>query len=142
LRLYAPKTLDETLNALMLGASFFVAAMGALAIVALALSAIGMYSLMSFTVSQRTREIGIRSALGADAPAIVGAIVRRALLQVGIGAALGVIGAVVSSEQAKKEGMWLIAAVAGVMMLVGLIACFGPLRRAMKVQPTDALRAG
>jgi predicted permease len=142
LRIYNPKTLDESLRALALGNSFFSFAMAALAGVALMLSAVGIYSLMSFTVSQRTREIGIRSALGADQRHIIRAIVARALAQVGIGAAVGVVGAVIFADEAKRQNFLLLAGVAAMMLAVALLACVGPLRRALRIQPTDALRSG
>jgi hypothetical protein len=141
LRLNDPKTLDETLRALALGNSFFAAAMAALAGIALLLSAVGIYALMSLSVSQRTREIGIRTALGADSRAIVGAIVSRALRPVGIGAGVGALGAIFLSDEAKKGGVWLIVGVVALMVAVALSACYGPLRRALRVQPTEALRS-
>jgi predicted permease len=117
----------------------------ALACAAFLLSATGLYALMSFTVSQRTREIGIRSALGASTADIVSAVARRAALQVGVGLALGVAWGWVLLEYGRNEvevgdiplTLALTAAIAG-SVCVG--ACAHPTLRGLRIQPTEALR--
>ena len=111
------------------------------------LSATGLYALMSFTVSQRTREIGIRAALGAGTADIVSSVARRAALQVGVGLALGVGSGWVllngqSNQRTFEPGnipltLALTAAVAG---CVCLLACAYPTLRGLRIQPTEALR--
>ena len=113
--------------------------------VALLLSLAGIYSVMSFTVSQRTREIGIRVALGADARRIVGAIFRRPLTQVGLGILAG--SALVVALLVPLTGGALSATQAGLVLLyaalmtgVCMLACIVPTRRALRIQPVEALR--
>ncbi|MBX6365070.1 MAG: ABC transporter permease, partial [Gemmatimonadetes bacterium] len=100
----------------------------------------GIYALMSFTVAQRAREIGIRAALGADPRRILAAIFSRALMQLGLGVLLG---AALSSLAVMDApgGLRLVAGVAVAMAAVGLVGCMVPARRALRVQPIDALRA-
>jgi predicted permease len=112
--------------------------------VALLLSLAGIYAVMSFTVSQRTREIGIRVALGAERKRLVAAVFRRPLLQVAMGTAVG--GALIFGLLA-GGGVALsvptIAALLGyltVMLGVCMIACVVPTRRALRIEPTEALR--
>jgi predicted permease len=125
--------------------------LGALALVAilLAMSVSGTYALMSFTVSQRTREIGIRTALGERRSSLVLTIARRALAQLGVGVALGLIVlglllADLNSQLQRSTGeLVLLAAAVGVavMLAVSLIACVAPTRRALRIMPVDALRS-
>jgi predicted permease len=129
--------------------NFLASAIGLMALMALFVSAAGTYSLMSFTVSRRTREIGIRSALGANPRRIVTAIFSRGLMQVGLGIAVGALinGAlVVMGSGTDPGGTWmqlsLLLGVAAVMTAVGLLACGLPAMRALRVQPSEALRQG
>jgi ABC-type antimicrobial peptide transport system permease subunit len=115
---------------------------------ALLLSLAGIYSVMSFTVARRTREIGIRVALGANNRRIVAAIFRRPLAQVagGIVAGAFLTAVVISGEVGGDTFMPAGAAVlllvyAVVMMGVCMLACIVPTRRALSVEPTEALRA-
>jgi putative ABC transport system permease protein len=114
--------------------------------VALLLSLAGIYAVMSFTVSRRTREIGIRVALGADTRRLVGAIFRRPLAQVGSGVLVGAVlvallPAAIEMEQMSAKGAALVAGYAVLMMGVCLLACVVPTRRALRIEPTEALRA-
>jgi putative ABC transport system permease protein len=108
--------------------------------VVLMLSATGIHALMAFTVSRRTREIGIRTALGARPTRIVTGIFSRAFLQIGAGVLLGSGLAALIGLGSTRELMLLLAA-DGVMLLVGLLACAAPLRRALTIEPTEAFRA-
>lgn len=112
------------------------------------LSATGLYAMLSFTVSQRTREIGIRTALGAGASDIVSTVARRAALQAGTGLALGIGLGWVLLHTSEFSGvsteagdialtLTLTAAVAGG---VCLLACAYPTLRGLRLQPTEALR--
>jgi hypothetical protein len=107
--------------------------------IVLLLSATGIHALMSFTVSRRTREIGIRVALGARPGRIVRSIFSRAFLQIGAGVVAGSVLASLMGLGAMK--VWLLLGADVVMLIVGLTACALPLRRALKIDPTEALRA-
>jgi putative ABC transport system permease protein len=114
----------------------------------LLLATAGVYSMMSFTVAQRTREIGIRTALGASPARIVGAVFHRALLQVGAGTAIGLgvgfagsDGPFALSNGIFDDGPGLMAAIAALILATGVVACGLPLQRALRIQPAEALRA-
>ena len=111
----------------------------------LMLSSAGIYALMSFTVSQRRKEIGIRLALGADWKRIVASIFSRALLQLAAGAAFGA--ALVVAYERGSGGVILrghaavvLPSVAFVMMTVGFLAALGPAWSSLRIEPTEALR--
>jgi putative ABC transport system permease protein len=108
--------------------------------VVLLLSATGIHALMSFTVARRTREIGIRAALGARPGKIVAGIFSRAFLQIGAGVVVGSALVAFVGLGSAREVLILLAADA-VMLLVGLTACALPVRRALRIDPTEALRA-
>jgi predicted permease len=110
------------------------------AFIVLLLSAMGIHALMSFTVSRRTREIGIRAALGAHQGRLVAAIFSRAFLQIGAGIVVGSGIASLRGFESTKQVMLLIVADA-IMLVVGLVACALPVRRALAVDPMEALRA-
>jgi ABC-type antimicrobial peptide transport system permease subunit len=108
--------------------------------IVLLLSATGIHSLMSFTVARRTREIGIRAALGASPGRIVRGIFSRAFVQVSAGLLAGsALVALVGLGSARQ--VWLLLAADVVMLVVGLTACAVPLRRALRIDPTEALRS-
>ena len=108
--------------------------------IVLLLSATGIHSLMSFTVARRTREIGIRAALGASSGRIVLSIFSRAVLQISAGVLAGSALAALVGLDSMRQLLLLLAA-DGVMLVVGLVACAVPLRRALGIDPTEALRA-
>jgi len=113
--------------------------------VLLTLAASGLYAMMSFTVAERTREIGIRTALGAQRSSIVFAVAKRAMVQLGAGVLLGmpVAGYLFTLEHPDSTyGAILVALAPGVavMVVVGLLACGAPTLRALRVVPTEALR--
>ena len=108
--------------------------------IVLLLSATGIHSLMSFTVSRRTREIGIRAALGASQGRIVASIFSRAFLQISAGVLVG-SGLAALLGLGSMRAVLLLLAADGVMLVVGLMACAVPLRRALRIDPTEALRA-
>jgi putative ABC transport system permease protein len=109
--------------------------------IVLTLSATGIHALVAFTVARRTREIGIRAALGARTGRIVAGVFSRALMQISAGIAAGtLIAALLGGVGSAREIMILVAADA-IMLVVGLAACAVPLRRALRIDPTEALRA-
>jgi len=118
---------------------------GMLTVSVLLLSAAGIYALMSLTVSQRRKEIGIRVALGADRWRIVSGIFARALGQLAVGAIVGV-GLAVALERAlwgdlmKEKAPVVLPVVALIVVAVGFMGTFGPARRSLRIEPTEALR--
>lgn len=113
---------------------------------ALTLSLAGIYSVMSFTVARRTREIGIRVALGGDPRRVMLAVFARPLAQVTVGALAGAALVMWISGAASYGGLKLaqcagMAGYSALMFGVCLLACVGPTLRALRVEPTEALRA-
>ena len=106
----------------------------------LMLSATGIHALMSFTVARRTREIGIRAALGAQHGRLLAAIFSRAFVQIGAGIVVGSGLAALAGLGSTRQVVLLIAADA-IMLVVGLAACAVPVRRALRIDPMEALRA-
>jgi len=114
--------------------------------IALTLSLAGIYSVMAFTVSRRTREIGVRLALGADARRILASVFGRPLAQVAIGITIGGVLAFALLNMSRNEWlsplqMALFFGYACLMMLVCLLACAVPTRRALSIEPTEALKS-
>jgi putative ABC transport system permease protein len=109
----------------------------------LLLSGAGIYALMSFTVAQRTREIGIRTALGAHPRRVLFNVFARAIRQLALGV---LVGSIVSAAALSMGGLGLaratplLLAVAAIMLIVGLLAALGPARRSLRIQAIDALR--
>lgn len=121
--------------------------LGALAFVALLLATIGVYGTVSYWVKQRTAEIGIRMALGADQQNIFRLIVARGMILISAGLALGLAGALASTRLIASllfgvapSDPATLCAVAILLALVALLACCIPARRAMRVDPMVALR--
>ncbi len=148
IRLTEVMTMDRLAETEAQTMGFFTTALAAIAAVALLLSTAGIYALISFTLSRRTREIGIRTALGAAPRRIITGVLSRACIQVGIGIVLGAIpGAALiafDSEVSSSRGWWMaLVATSGVatfIIVVSMISCIPPVRRALRVHPTDALR--
>ncbi len=110
----------------------------------LLLSAAGIYALMSFTVAQRTREIGIRTALGAHPRRVLLSVFARALRQVALGVLVGsgLSGAAfVAMGLGLAQATPLLLTVAAIMAIVGLLAALGPARRGLRIQAVEALRS-
>jgi predicted permease len=124
------------------------AGVGGSGLIALFLSAIGLYAVVSFAVGQRVREIGIRTALGADRRRVVGLFLfrglRLSLAGLGLGLALSVsvvhLMAVSRGETPAPATWGLAVVIAGVVVLVALVASWMPARRAAQVDPLEALR--
>jgi len=121
--------------------------LAAFAVLALFLSALGIYGVLAYDVSQRTREIGVRSAIGASRGQIAGLIVQQGLWKGGIGVALGLIGAAIVSQSmttmlfnVKPTDPAVYAAVSLVLVSVALLASYLPARRAARIDPLIALR--
>jgi predicted permease len=120
---------------------------GMFGLLALALAMVGVYGVMAFAVSQRTHEFGIRIAMGASARGLLALVLRQGLWLTGLGAALGLIGALALSrllasllyEISPWDPLTFVVATAG-LMAAGAVASYRPARRAARVDPNVALR--
>lgn len=119
------------------------------ALIALALSAVGLYAVTAYAVTQRTPEIGVRMALGAQPPQVLWLVLRRALVHLAIGIAIGIAGAFAVGRllqtllfQAGTSGRdpVIIVSIAALMIVVSINACFWPAWRATRIDPVTALR--
>jgi len=129
------------------GDVLFTRLLGGFALLALILAAIGIYGLIAYSVGQRTHEIGIRMALGAESPDVLGMILREGMKMTVIGAALGLVmalplpkifGAMFYSLRLGEPGLYFIVPAA--ILVVALLAMYIPARRATRVDPMVALR--
>jgi ABC-type antimicrobial peptide transport system permease subunit len=121
--------------------------LGAFAAVALALAAVGIYGVLAYLVSQRTQEIGIRLAIGADRSQVLGMVLRQGLSLAAVGIGVGLIGAFALTRlmqsllyEVSPNDPVTFVAVAAAVLVVGLAASFLPARRATRVSPTIAMR--
>jgi predicted permease len=147
LPLYEVKTMRDHLGIAMLPARLAASLLGGFGVLALALAAIGIYGVMSYSVAQRTREIGIRMALGADRRRVLNLVVGQGMLPALIGAILGLAAAVGVTRFAagflygiSATDILTFAGVTGLLAAVALAASYLPARRATRVDPVVALR--
>jgi putative ABC transport system permease protein len=141
------RTMDDSVSASLSPERFAMLLLGAFAGLALLLAVVGIYSVMSYSVSRRTNEIGIRVALGASRGDVLLLVVRQAMLLALIGSAIGIAGGLSLSRLMASQLYGVgptdpitFVAVAALLMLVSLAASYLPARRAMRVEPTAALR--
>ncbi|MBL8176298.1 MAG: ABC transporter permease [Bryobacterales bacterium] len=142
LHLRTVRRLDEALRSEQWISRLQAAVFLGLTVSVLLLSTMGVYALMSFTVSQRRKEIAIRMALGASRNRILAGIFSRALTQLAAGAALGaILGAALERAITNSlTGTHIVLTIAAVILAVGLLAAFGPARRTLHINPSQALR--
>ena len=149
LRIDDLQSIDEIYWLLSLGEYIGGSGVAALALGIVLFSVAGIYTLMAFTVVQRRREIGIRSALGASPLRLVLGIFRRVLIPVSAGVVLGGFAALVLdfyfspllfAGEGSRPLPWILPAAEAFILLVGVIAVFGPARRTLGVDPVEALR--
>jgi predicted permease len=141
------RTMDQLFASNIANQRLVVTLLGAFAALALLLAGVGLYGVVSYSVGQRTREIGVRMALGATSNSVVNLVLRNGLKLAGIGLALGLLGAL-----GLTQFLWGLlygvstldpvsfAAVAAVLIGVGILASWWPAHRAAKVDPVVALR--
>ena len=155
LRIEQVTRLDEVVNPMLWFIGLWTKMVLGLTAVALLLSLSGIYAVLAYIVARRTREIGLRVALGATARRVIPAIFKRPLIQVTMGVVAGcgliALAAILVQNTTQFEGTetggmgpgeaTLLIAYALVMLGVCMLACIVPTRRALRVQPTQALKA-
>ena len=145
--LHEIRTLEQVVGDDLAGQKFNTLLVGAFAAIALLLAAVGVYSVMAYLVAQRTREIGIRIALGAVHSSVVGLVIGRGMLLVAGGLAIGLV---ISSWVGKLMSTMLYEtspidpitylSVSAVLALAAVAACAVPALRATRIEPQAALR--
>jgi hypothetical protein len=140
-----PRPLDRVVQSMWY---FYIGSVIALAIVLgilVTLAASGIYAIMSFAVSERTREIGIRSALGERKSAVALRIGRRSLVQIALGAVVGMplamaLYRLTQLGYSQRTATFGFGMAFGVAIAIGALACLSPTRRALSIEPTEALK--
>jgi putative ABC transport system permease protein len=147
LAIFRPRAMREVIDESMAGTTYQTALLAVFAVLALLLAAVGIYGVMSFGVSQRTHEIGVRMAIGASPGSVMKLILGEGLRLVALGLAIGVAGAFALTRSLSSllygvgaADPLTFAAVAAVLAVVAFAACAVPARRAMRVDPMFALR--
>jgi predicted permease len=142
------RSMRELLSGSLLRWRFNMLLLGAFAAIALLLAAIGLYGVIAYTVTQRTREIGIRMALGAGRGSVLRMVLRQAVILLGAGTLAGFSGVAMLSRVLKgfiygvtPGNAGVLIAVAVLMFTVGVMAAWKPARRAASIDPMQALRA-
>jgi len=147
LPLYNIRTLDDYLSTAVAQPRLFAVLLAIFAGLALALTAIGLYGVMSYSVAQRTHEMGIRMALGARPANVLQLVVRQGMTVAGLGVGIGLLAALVTTRVMATllfgigaRDPLTFSVIAIIIAGVALAACFAPARRATKVDPMVALR--
>lgn len=145
--LFGIKSMEEYLSASVAAPRFSTTLLSIFAAVALVLTIVGLYGVMSYSVAQRTNEIGIRLALGAQSRDVLLMIVKQGSLLIGLGLGIGLLGAFAATRViasllfgVKAKDPFTFGAVAVLLAVVALLACYVPAWRATKVDPMKALR--
>jgi ABC-type antimicrobial peptide transport system permease subunit len=140
--------LTSTVDASLLDRRLAMTLVAGFAGAALILAAVGLYGLMAHMVSQRTREIGIRLALGAQTRQVRWMVIRRGAILAAAGLLAGLVGAYAGRRvletqlyQVSPTDITTLAGAAAVLLLVALLASYIPARRAVSIDPVEALRA-
>jgi predicted permease len=144
---FSVRTMDAVVASAMAERRFTMLLLALFAATALALSAIGIYGVMAYFVTQRTHEIGIRMALGASRRDVVVMVLNQGVRLAGAGVAAGVVGALLITRaigallfDVSPRDPWTLAALSATLTAVALLACYLPARRATRVDPIRALR--
>jgi predicted permease len=147
LPVFRVKTMEQFVSESMAQRRFAMALVGIFAAVALALACVGLYGVLSYSITQRLREIGIRMALGASGADVLRLVVGQGMLLALAGVALGSAAAFLLTRLmvsllfgVTASDPLTFATIAALLTLVALVACFAPARRATRVDPIEALR--
>jgi predicted lysophospholipase L1 biosynthesis ABC-type transport system permease subunit len=142
------RSMRDVLDAELTSRNTQITLVGAFAALALLLASVGLYGVLSYAVAQRTAEIGLRMALGAQAGNVVRGVLRSALVLAGVGVALGVVGALGVTRflrsflfDVSPTDPVTLGAVAVLLVVVTMLASWVPARRAASVDPISALRS-
>lgn len=145
--LYFVRSMDDVIAAVSFDHRLLSLIFSGFGLLSLVLAGAGLYAVLAFAVAQRTREIGVRRALGADSTRVVRMVARQGARQVGIGIALGLIGAIgfAFALSSLLAGVWIgdpitYLAVALTFALVAMLATVLPVRQALRIEPIQALR--
>jgi putative ABC transport system permease protein len=132
----------------MIQLSFTMLTLGVVSALALVLGTVGLYGVLSYLVAERTREIGVRMALGARSEQVSRMVMRQGARVVGIGVVVGLVAAVLSTRalgtllyEVRAVDPLTFAVAAVLMIVIGLLASYMPARRASQVDPMVSLRA-
>jgi predicted permease len=141
------KSMESTVSELVAPQRFTTFVLSAFAVMAAGLAAIGIYGVVSYTIAQRTREIGVRMALGATARDVMKLILRQGMAPVAIGATIGLIASVALTKLisgllfgVKTTDLATLIAVTLLLVVIALLANYIPARRAIRIDPLNALR--
>jgi len=147
LPVFGLKSMEERVEGSLAPERFAVTVLGFFAAIALVLAALGLYGVISYSVTQRTQEIGVRMALGADRRTVLGMVVGQGMRLAAIGAVIGCVAAYGVGQLLSSQLFEVNAAdpetflgVAVLLAFVALLACYLPARRATRVDPMTALR--
>jgi putative ABC transport system permease protein len=147
LALYRERTMEEVVDDNSRGQRFLSSLVGSFAALAALLAAVGIYGVLSYAVTQRTRDIGIRMSLGASRARVLGEVLRQGMLLALVGFAFGIAGAFAAGRvmqsllhEVQPRDPAIFAAAAAFLSLVTLLACYLPARRAARLDPVSALR--
>ena len=147
--IYGPQTMDELISGTLSARRFTMELLAIFALLAVALACVGIYGVMSYLVGRRTREIGIRMALGAQTADVMRAVLGQGAKMTLIGVGLGVLASLALSQLLARYSLLFgvsatdpstFLAVAVLLTLVAVLACWLPARRATRVDPLVALR--
>jgi ABC-type antimicrobial peptide transport system permease subunit len=145
--MYGAKTMESIISDSMAARRFSMILLGVFAALALLLSSIGIFGVISYVVSQRTQEIGIRIALGAQRSDVLRMMLGDGMRMTLVGVGIGLVAALLATRLMTKMLFGVsatdpltFAGVAAVLTCVALLACYLPARRAMRVDPIVALR--
>jgi putative ABC transport system permease protein len=141
------KTMQDMVDSSLAPRKFVVRLLGFFALVALFMAALGLYGVISYSVAQRTQEIGIRMALGAESGSLLALVVRQGLRLAGVGVLIGLILAVVCGRLLENQFFGVnpldpvtFVSISAALLAAASLASYIPARRATKVDPLEALR--